>query len=233
MKKLFAVVLSMLFVLSCCAPALAAGKLNVVQENFHVIDSYSTYGYAYAKVQNVGDKPIKVNAGLLEIFDSEGDTLTSDDYMSVYAEYLQPDEYTYVCINEEVEVDSPSDVDDYMLTVSGKSDADKISKRLPVETKYEPNVEEGYWTRNYISATVTNDTDETIFDIVVLLVLLDDEDNILYMDSESMYSTKGLTPGSSIVVRDDVNSTFMDYFAAKGYTPSKVDAIAYVNVNAE
>ena len=212
-------------------PAFAAGKISVVQENFHVVDSYSIYGYAYAKVQNVGDKPIKVNAGLLEIFDAEGDTLTSDDYLRSYAEYLQPDEYTYVCMDEKVEVEAVTEVDDYILTVSGKSDTGKRSIRLPVETSYEPDVKQGYSTYNYMTALVTNDTEDTLFDITVLLVLLDDEDNILYMESDSMYSSKGLTPGSSIVVREDVSSSFMDYFAAKGYTPSKVDAIAYVNVS--
>ena len=231
MKKYVALVLAL--VLSICTmPAYAAGKLNVAQENFHVIDSYSIYGYAYAKVENTGDKPIKVNAGLLEIFDTEGDTLTSNDYMNAHAEYLQAGEYTYIVINENINVETPDEVDDYMLTITGKSDTDQRSMRLPVETSYDPNVQEGYWTYNYMTATVTNDTEETVFGLTIVLVLLDDEGNILYMDNDYMYD-KGLTPGSSVVVHKDVNSSFMDYFKAKGYTPTTVDAIAYVNVAAE
>ena len=65
------------------------------------------------------------------------------------------------------------------------------------------------------------------------MVLLDDDDNILYMESESMYDSKGLTPGSSMVIRIDVSSSFTEYYEAHGYTPTKVDAIAYVNLDAE
>ena len=70
MKKLLALALFM-GTLGCSMPVLAAGKLSVEQENFHVIQSYSVYGYTYAKVANVGDKPIKINTGLLEIFDAK------------------------------------------------------------------------------------------------------------------------------------------------------------------
>ena len=232
MKKL-AITCMLIAALSAAVPAHAAGKLSVSQENFHVVEGYSITGYAYAKVENVGDKPIKVNAGLLEIFDSEGDTLTSEDYLNAYASYLQPGEYTYTRMYERVEgIESADEVDDYMLTISGKSDADKVELRLPVVTEYQPNVEQGYWTRNYMFATVTNDTEYNIFGLEILLVLLDDEGNILYMDSESMYDSKGLTPGSSIIIRKDVSSDFIKYFEANSYTPTTVDAIAYVTMDA-
>lgn len=231
MKKVISVLVLAAILMTFAAPAFAAGKLSVTQENFHVVDSYSIYGYVYAKVENVGDKPTKVNAGLLEIFDANGDTLTSEDYMSAYAEYLQPGEYTYISMYEQVEgINSADEVADYMLTVTAKGDTDKYSLRLPVECEYQPNVTEGYWTEDYMVATVTNDTDSTIFDLRVVLALLDDEGNILYMDYDSMYSSKGLTPGSSIVVRTPVSSSFKDYIKAKGLNPTTVDAIAYVNV---
>ena len=89
MKKFVVLVLALLLCMSSVS-AFAAGKLSVVQENYYTIEGYSTYGYGYAKVQNIGDKPIKVNAGLLEIFDENGDPITSTDYMHKYAEYLEP-----------------------------------------------------------------------------------------------------------------------------------------------
>jgi len=229
MKKFLAWVMALVLT-ACSASALAAGKLSVEQENFHVIQSYSVYGYAYAKLANVGDKPIKVNTGLLEIFGADGETLTSTDYYSEYAEYLQPGEYTYIRLYDEVEDVEPSGVDDHMLTVTGKADNDCISYRFPCTTDYAPNVQEGYWTYNYMYATFTNNTEEPVYDISVVLALLDAEGNILYMDDADMYSDKAVMPGSSITVRKDVDSNFIEYFEKNGLVPASVDAIAYVNI---
>ena len=232
MKKTIAIVLCLLIGLMA-APALAAGKLDVSQENFMVIDSYWTYGYAYARIDNVGDKPIMVNAGILEIFDANGDSITSSDYLNAYAEYLQPGEYTYANIYAEIEDAAGADVDDYALTITGKSDKDYVSQRLPVTTDYVEGVEEWYSTYNYMYATVTNDTDQPIFDVQVVLVLLDADGNILYMTDASMYYDKAIMPGSSILIKEYVNEDFITWYEAQGLAPASVDAIAFVNVAQE
>jgi uncharacterized protein YxeA len=229
MKKILVFCLVFILTLSMSS-ALAAGKLSVEQENFHVISSYSLYGYAYAKVTNVGDKPIVVNTALLEVFNADGDALTSTDYFSDYAKYLQPDEYTYVRIMDEIEDVEASDVDDYMLTITGKADSDYITQRFPCTTSYEPNVKEGYSTSNYMYATFTNDTDETVYGISAVLALLDADGNILYMDDDDLYSERGLTPGSSITLRKAVSSSFIEYFENNGLVPATVDAIVYAYV---
>lgn len=117
-----------------------------------------------------------------------------------------------------------------MLTVTGKSDSDYISYRFPCTTSYEPNVADGYWTYNYMYATFTNETDEPVYGISVVLALLDADGNILYMDDASMYSDKAVMPGSSITVRENVDSNFIEYFEKNGLVPASVDAIAYVNI---
>ena len=230
MKKILALIL-VLAITMCASAAMAAGKLSVEQENFYAIQSYSLYGYAYAKVANVGDKPIKVNTALLEVFNTDGDALTSTDYYSAYAKYLQPDEYTYVRLYDEIEDVEASDVDDYMLTVTGKADSDYESRRFACTTSYETNVKESsYYTRNYMYATYTNNTEEPVYDISVVMALLDEQGNILYMDDSSLYSDTALMPGSSITVRKDVSSNFIEYFEKNGLVPVSVDAIAYANV---
>lgn len=124
MKKILVTVLAIMVVLGSVS-ALAAGKLRVEQENFMSVNDYSIYGYAYAKIQNVGDKPIQVNVGLLELYDENGDTLTSTDYLNVFAKYLQPDEYTYAYMAAKVEdAESTAVIDDYLLTITGKSGAE-------------------------------------------------------------------------------------------------------------
>ena len=79
MRKLISLLLCM-FLLTGNKGALSAGKLLVDQENFLVVTSFWTYGYVFAKVSNAGDKPIKVNAGVLEIYDEAGDAITSSDF---------------------------------------------------------------------------------------------------------------------------------------------------------
>ena len=230
MKKILALCLALVLVCSVSS-AFAAGKLSVEQENFYVINDYRLYGYTFAKVANVGNKPIVVNTALLEIYDANGDALTSTDYYSDPAKYLQPDEYTYIKIYDEIEDVEASAVDDYLLTVIGKANSDYVTKRFPCTTSYEPNVKRDYWTYNYMYATITNDTDETVYGIYVVLALLDAEGNILYVTTDNLYSNTGLTAGSSVTVRENVDSSFIEYFETNGIVPVTVDAIAYVYVS--
>ena len=225
-KYLLALVVLML----CCASvtAMAAGKLNVAQENFHKIDMYSPYGYLYAKVENVGDKPIKVNAGLLEIYDENGDPLTSTDYINAYVTYLQPGAYTYVRAYDEVEQGLDA-VDDYMFTVSGKSDKDTEVIVFPCEAYYEVDTSNPYWTKNNMYATFTNTSDKPLYNIEVVAALLDAEGNILYVESDTMYNN-ALHAGSTVTVRFDVSSSFIEYYEANGFVPVSVDALAYAKV---
>lgn len=232
MKKLFAVVLALALML-CSLSAFAAGKINVDKENFHVVPGYWAYAYAYAKVSNVGDKPVKINTGLLEVFDANGDTLASNDYYSGYAEYLAPGEYTYVEIYEDVDEFGADAVADYMLTLTGVNDDYYTAHRFPCTATFAEDVEDGYWTYDYMYATFTNDLDVPVYDISIVLALLDAEGNILYIDDAYMYTDKAVMPGSSIEVRKGIDSSFEEYFAANGIVPASADAIAYVFVENE
>jgi len=232
MKKAMALVLALVFVL-CAVPAFAAGKLETSDPYLYIIEGYSNYAYGYVKVTNTGDKAIKVNSGLFEVYDADGNAICSEDYVSRYAEYLQPGEYTYCSAYERLdEGKGAADADDFIFDISGKAENDKISLRLPVDTAWAPDVKNGYWTYNYMIATVTNNTDQPLYDVEVVLALLDADGNILYMDSEDMYSSKAIMPGSSIMVRKSVSDSFMEYFNANGITPASVDAIAFVNIDA-
>lgn len=77
--------------------------------------------------------------------------------------------------------------------------------------------------------TIVNDTDEIIWNIKIVYALLDDDDNILYVESDYIDSNKALAPGSSIIVRETINSKFVTYYDAHDIVPSKIDVIAYVN----
>ena len=229
MKKAICVLFVMIMVF-ISSYAIAAGKLSTTQENFWVISGWSSYAYAYAKVENVGNKPIKVNAGVLEVYDENGDVITSSDYMDAHAEYLQPNEYTYASLYGSVELaENVGKPDDYMLTITGKTDDSGTTMRLPVEGKISLNEGSGWSKGNYVYATVTNNTEEITYGIAVVFAVLDANGNILYVGDDNIYSSRGLTPGSSIVFKMDISSSHLDYFESKGIKPASVDVIAYIN----
>lgn len=225
MKKIVCLILAVALCIATI-PAMAAGRLNVVHENYHYVGGFMNYVYAYAKVENTGDRPIKVNAGVLEIYDAAGEVLTSTDYENAYATYLQPGEYTYVQMYEDLEDGQvPAD---YMMTLTGKSENDKIAFRLPAEASFELDVKDGWWEYNYLYATVTNPTEEIMYDAEVVFALLDGAGNIICIESKSLYSEVGIMPGQSVMIRLDISSSFTDYYDEKGIVPASVDALAYV-----
>lgn len=227
MKKLVSLLLVLALCLGCTS-AFAAGKLNVVQENAYYINEYSPYFYAFAKVENSGDKPIKVNAGVLEVYNADGDPIASTDWMSAYARYLQPGEYTYVRMYAYDGLSEDAVPADYAMTLTGKAEKDYENVRFLVETDLKLNLQVDKWsTYNYMYATVTNNTEETVYDINVVMSLLDAEGNVLYVSSDTLYQA-GIPAGGSVVFRQSISSEFMKYFEANGLTPTSVDAIAYI-----
>lgn len=227
MKRLILLLLA-LALLAAAPAASAEGALSVVQEDFHVVSAQSLYGYLYARVQNTGDAPIRIDGGEFEIMDPDGNALCGTKSLWRYAEYLQPGEYTYVYFYLKIDgAETPDQVGDYSMSIDMREASDKVTFRLPQESSYEPGVQEGSWSYDYITTTLTNDTDRTAFDVTIVRALLDAEGSILYIDSDNMYSHKGILPGSSIVLRRAVNSSFAAYFEENGYEPASVDAIAY------
>lgn len=234
MKKLVSLLLVVALCLGCTS-AFAAGKLNVVQENTYFVTKYGSAYYAFAKVENTGDKDIAINAGLLEVYNADGEAISSNDWPTVYGRCLKPGEYTYVSAVAYDGFDDESVVpEDYALTLTGKADKDYTTVRFPAETKLELNVQEDKWnTRNFMYVTVTNTTEETVYDLAVVMALLDAEGNILCVESESLYDSVGLAAGSTLVIRQDIPSDFMDYFEKNSLTPASVDAIVYVDMEAD
>ncbi len=231
MKK----VICLLIVLSISvsmSSALAAGKLSVEQENFYAINEYGVNGYVFAKIVNTGNKDIQVNNVLLEIFDSEGDALTSTDWASIYGKYLAPGEYCYLRIVDDIGegIDDPTMVDDYMLTVSGKSTTDGKTIWLETSGEYKENVQEGYWTYNYMYGTITNNTDQDLYEVRIAMALLDEDDNILYLYGDGIGYNCALNAGSSVTFRVDVDDDFIHYFEKNNLVPASIDVIAYAYV---
>ncbi len=253
MMKALRVTLLLALCLAMTAPtfALAAGKATITHETVYVEsdnDKYVTIGekaralsggvlvfenaYLFAEITNTGDKAIVFNDGLFELFNADGDSVESSSYLSCYPQYLAPGESGY--IYDYLYIDDPSlenSIDDYSLTVTGKGDNKNSTLRLPAEGIYE-EVESGYWTNRYVTATIENNTANTLWNVKVVYVVFDQNDKLIFAKEDTMYDT-GVPVGQKVMARIDVESALSDVWQAEESTPTKIIVIAYTELEAE
>ena len=226
MKNITAVLLTLVLLLAA-VPAMAAGKINVTNERTFIIKEKSDQYYLYAKLENTGNKPIQINTAFLEVYDEEGKSIVDSNNYSSWAKYLAPGEYTYIRMSVKLEEGMKEKVDDYGLSVVGKSADEKKTVRLPSTGEYAENVKEGNKTYNYMYCTLTNDTEEPLSEFYVCFALLDDEGNILYINSFNATGNLEVMPGSTIRIRVPVEDAFVSYMGEKGIAPTQLDVICY------
>lgn len=227
MKKLVCLLLALSLLLSFTA-ALAEDRVTVDQQNLHVVlDYYWNYGYAYAKVTNVSNEPLRPDEIVFEIKDENGEFVPVTKYGSTILPVIEPGEKTYVWFSlYSTELENITDETEFMITVTASAPYSEITC-FPVEASIELDVAEGWFTYDYVNVTFTNTTDEILYEIHLYYALLDAQGNILYIDGTTPYSL-GVMPGSTIVFRDSVSSDYLDYLAEKGMVPEAVDAVAFV-----
>lgn len=228
MKKLVSLILSLVLALCVCTGALAAGKLEVANDTAYALPSGdNVYGYLYAQVENTGDKSIEYSDGLFELYDEDGDVLASESYLTCCPKVLQPGEVgylytTYLRVND---VSSTADVADYSVSVTGKGKGNYVTRRFPATARVQ-TVKGSYSTDIDMYVTVTNDTNETVYDLSVVAAIKDDEGKVVYVGSDSTYNV-GIPAGGTIEVCIGVSSGIVDYFGESGFTAQNVECIAY------
>lgn len=234
MKRIALFALALVLVLSAAMPAFAAGKLEVTDEVFYSLEPYegSFYTYIYAQVTNTGDKDVEYNNGLWEIYNADGDTLDSTDWMNCYPDVLKPGETGYVSAYISLDdVTSVEDAADYLLTVSGKSAKENPIVRLPAEVKYVYT--KGDW-RDYhtLYATVTNDTEATVYNYRVVVAVKNAEGKLVYAE-DVMPSYVGILPGTSVEIKLDLSydSVVEKLLEAGTLTFEQLEVIAYVDTD--
>ena len=223
-KRILLIALALTF---ACAPALAAGKLTVNQERMIALDSYGTVDVdVYAEVENTGDKPVEFSAGLVELFDADGNTIDSTDYVYCYPAVLAPGEKGYIYVSMYPDnATVATDIADYALTVTGKGSSGTTT-RMNAAGTYDANVQDGYWTYNYLTAAITNETADTVYDLYCVYALKDAEGTLLYVYYSTAYYI-GVPAGGTMYMRTALPDTMLAYLDANGLTPATVDAIAY------
>ena len=131
-------------------------------------------------------------------------------------------------MNQYVEEAATKDfIADYSLTVSGKGAITKTVTRFPATARYE-RVTEGYWTYDYIIATVENNTDATVYGIEVGFALKDTEGKLIYVYSSTYYDL-GILPHTSVEVRTSLYSDTVTYYTDNNIVPATAECIAYTS----
>lgn len=229
-KKILCSLLAAALVIMMAMPAFAAGKLEVADESMTVCESYSGYtAYVFAILENTGDKPVEFNAGLLELLDADGEAIDADDYLYSYPTILDPGQKAYLrqYINVD-DADSPDYIDDYTLSVSGKSASENTNVALDCTAEVGMKPYSYTSTTEYptVTITVTNNLDETVREIYAAYALLDEDGKVIYVDYVSP-SYVGLPTGQSIELDSQIDSSLVEQWEADGVEPASIEVLAY------
>ncbi len=209
--------------------AFAMGKLVSTQENLVVVPYYDTYfyGYVFAEVTNSGDKPVEFSSGLMELFDPDGNSLSSTDIYYCYPPVLQPGETGYVYGYSYVEATGAEQISDFMLSVTGQGTISQTVLRIEAAARIE-SVADYYGTSDDLVAEVKNTLDTPLTAFEIVFAVKDDAGNLVYVLSSywSGYNV-GIMPGSSVEFRYQIGSDIATYMQDNGIEPATVDVIAY------
>ncbi len=230
MKKLCCTLIVLALALTMAMPAFAAGKLVVSDETMTVCESYSGYtAYIFAVLENTGDKPVEFNAGLIELLDAEGESIDAEDYLYSYPTILDPGQKAFLreYINVD-DADSPDYIDDYTLSVSGKSASENTNVALDCTAEVGMKPYSYTSTTEYptVTITVTNNLDETVREIYAAYALLDEDGKVIYVNYVSP-SYVGLPTGQSIELDSQIDSSLVEQWEKDGVEPASIEVIAY------
>ena len=227
MKRVLA--LGMVLVLVTLAiPVLAAGKLVSSQENLYVIPYYDTSVYYnfFAELKNDGDKPVEFSSGLLELYEADGNSLISSDIYYCYPMVLEPGGHAFLSSIEYLDLGDKT-IDDHMLSVMGQGMVTEQITLLDATAEMETR-SDGYYTDDYLIATITNNTGDILYEFNAVFALKDAEGNLLYVVSNSWYSYNvGILPGSSVLLEMTMDSTVSDYLSDNNLVPATTECIVY------
>ena len=209
--------------------AFAAGKLVATVENLCVIPYYADayYGYVYAELSNTGDKPVQFSNGLMELFDPDGNSISSADLYYCYPPVLQPGDKAYTYVSGYVETKDKNFISDHMLTVTGKGTISQKIVHLNSTASYE-QVSDIYGTYDYLVSVIENNTENVVTMCEVVFAVKDAEGNLIYVANTSWSGYNvGVMPASSLEMRFQMGTDMMNYMKDNNIVPATVESIAY------
>ena len=224
MRKILAMIICLMIVMT--VPAMAAGELTITHKNFMVVESYSTYGYLFARVENTGDAPIAIGNGALAIFDTNDGIMETSDYVSAYPynAILNPGESVYIrdwaVLDDGV---TAADIGDWKFSIKPYDYEGSAITRIPCEVTASLNGSDSY--DNYIYVTFTAPEGDVIYDAGVVVALFDANGNIIFANNDT--ADCGVHGGSTVTVKVYVDTDIVEHFEKNNIAPATVDAYVY------
>ena len=153
--------------------------------------------------------------------------MDSTDIYSMYPSILAPGEKGYVSTLQYVDAaESIEDISDYTLTVSGKATQEEAPVRLDSAAAYSVGTNSWGNEEQMVVVTVTNNTQETVYDCQVAFALYDAEGKLLLVDADNTYNV-GIPAGQSVEVQFTVDEDLAAVWAEQGVTPATAESVAY------
>ena len=122
--------------------------------------------------------------------------------------------------------ESIEDISDYTLTITGKSTQEEAVARLDSTAAYGVGVNSWGDEEQMVVVTITNNTQETVYDCQVAFALYDAEGKLLLVDADNTYNV-GIPAGQSVEVQFTVDDDLAAVWAEQGVTPATAESVAY------
>lgn len=222
MKKLTAILLSVLILCSLSTAAYAEGALTYADKNLIELEDDNS-AYFFAKIENTGDQPVGVGNGKLVGFSEKDDILVTENYVSSLPSgiLLQPGEYAYVCENIYENTLKDADIVDFKASMETDGNPTEVVK-IPCEAEF---VSDGSYDHD-VWVTFTNTTEDVLFDAYITVAMYDTEGTLVCVDGGELDDI-GVFPGSTITVKVYIDHDLVEYYAANGIEIGVVDALVY------
>lgn len=201
-------------------------KVDILAENFYVMEEYSSLrGYWLAKVINMNSVPVYLRDGALKVLDAEGNQVGEATYLSTTgSRYLEPGEISFVSMRADIEGDGANLTYDASIETTVRSYVTDAALPL-ADADFEPLDPD---STSYMRTTVTNDTDKPVS--VNAVFALEDADGTPWLISDEEVYNHELTPGSSLILKSSVYTSFAEFIRQKGIAITTIETYAWYEI---
>ena len=201
-------------------------KVDILAENFYVMEEYSSLrGYWLAKVINMNSVPVYLRDGALKVLDAEGNQVGEATYLSTTgSRYLEPGEISFVSMRADIEGDGADLTYDASIETTIRSYVTDAALPL-ADAGFEPFDPD---STSYMRTTVTNDTDKPV-SVNAVFALEDAEGTPWLISDEKVYNHE-LTPGSSLILKSSVYTSFAEFIQEKGIEITTIETYAWYEI---
>lgn len=230
MKKITSLLLFVLLLVYVTC-AFAVGKATVTQETFYVAPYYngSFEGIIFGEITNTGDRAVAIDNGIFELFDVDGEAVGSGRIYSFYPEIILPEDNAFFKVSHNVEsATNSTDIDDYSVTVVGKSTKENSVIALAATCSFEEYNDYKNTRNTKLFATIENNTGELVSGPEVVWAVYDTDEKLIYVDNTSA-SSIGLYPGSKIQLSTQIDTDIQVIMNTNGVEIGSVKVIAWVD----